>query len=348
MHEARLIGLTGGIGTGKSKVSAMLRKLGAAVVDADEGARAVVEPGTPGLRAVAEEFGPGVVGPDGRLDRAALAEIVFKDPERRARLNAITHPLVGAWAAERTAEAVGRGARIVVHDIPLLFENQRQGQFERVILVYAADEVAVSRLLRKGMTEEQARARIAAQMPIEEKRRLADHVVDNSDGLPATERQVRELWQRLTNPFDGLRDQALKARLQAPAGGRVFGGLMDWSLNGGLATLFALADGTASLYLSGGGGVIGGSAHLAVREAARRFLLTLEQLLPQMSADPSGEKPPPGMTDLRALTPDGRYVARVATELLGRGLHPMAAAFHAGQAVIAELRKVAEASQPPG
>jgi len=195
--KARLIGLTGGIGTGKSTVSAMLRGLGAAVVDADEGARAVVEPGTPGLRAVAEEFGPGVLAPDGRLDRAALAEIVFRDPERRARLNAITHPLVGAWAAERTADAIVRGARIVVHDVPLLFENQRQGQFERVILVYAPDEVAVRRLLEKGMTEEQARARIAAQMPIEEKRRLADYVVDNSDGLPDTERQVRELWRQL-------------------------------------------------------------------------------------------------------------------------------------------------------
>jgi dephospho-CoA kinase len=195
--EARLIGLTGGIGTGKSTVSAMLRELGAAVVDADEGARAVVEPGTPGLQAVVEEFGPGVLAPDGRLDRAALAEIVFKDPERRARLNAITHPLVGVWAAQRTAEAIAQGARIVVHDIPLLFENQRQGQFELVILVYAPDEVAVRRLLDKGITEEQARARIAAQMPIDEKRRLADLVVDNSDGLPATERQVRELWGQL-------------------------------------------------------------------------------------------------------------------------------------------------------
>ena len=197
MHETRLIGLTGGIGTGKSTVSALLRDLGAAVVDADEGARAVVEPGTPGLRAVVEEFGPGVLAPDGRLDRAGLAEIVFRDPERRARLNAITHPLVGAWAAQRTAEAIAQGARIVVHDIPLLFENQRQDQFERVILVYAPDEVAVRRLLDRGLSEEQARARIAAQMPIEEKRRLADNVIDNSDGLPATERQVRELWRQL-------------------------------------------------------------------------------------------------------------------------------------------------------
>ncbi|HEY8644013.1 MAG TPA: hypothetical protein VIO84_14765 [Candidatus Dormibacteraeota bacterium] len=152
----------------------------------------------------------------------------------------------------------------------------------------------------------------------------------------------------LSNPFDGLRDQALASRVPAAAGGRVYGGLMDWNLGSGLATLFALHDGTASLYLSSGGGVIGGHAHLAVRDAGRRFLLTLEQALPLMSPDPSGEKPPSGMTDLRALTPGGRYAARVATELLGRGPHPLAAAFHAGQAVIAELRRVAESSQPPG
>jgi len=97
----------------------------------------------------------------------------------------------------RLAEAAADGAEIAVHDIPLLFENQRQDQFERVILVYAPDEVAVRRLLDRGLSEEQARARIAAQMPIEEKRRLADNVIDNSDGLPATERQVGELWRQL-------------------------------------------------------------------------------------------------------------------------------------------------------
>lgn len=338
----RLIGLTGGIGTGKSTVSALLRQLGAEVVDADEGARAVVEPGTPGLRAVVEEFGPEILGADGRLKRAALADLVFRDPERLARLNAITHPLVGAWAAERTAEAAARGARIVIHDIPLLFENGRQDQFERVILVYAPNQVALQRLIAKGMSEEQARARIAAQMPIEEKRRLADHVIDNSDGIAETQRQVQDVWRQLNNPFDGLREMALRSRADPPPGQRVYGGLMDWSLGSGLATLFTLSDGTTSLYLSGGGGVIGGQGHLAVRDAGRRFLATLDQLLPQMGADPSGAKPPAGMTDLRALTPQGRYVARVATELLGRGQHPMAAAFHAGQAVIAELRKIAE------
>ena len=190
----RLIGLTGGIGTGKSTVSGMLRALGATVIDADEGARAVVEPGTPGLRAVVAEFGQSVLGADGGLDRAALAEIVFKDPDRRARLNAITHPLVREWMAERTAAATG----VVVHDVPLLFENGLGAAYERTVLVYAPDAVARERLVARGLSEEQARARMAAQMPVEEKRALADLVIDNSDGLPETERQVRELWESLT------------------------------------------------------------------------------------------------------------------------------------------------------
>ena len=193
MPELRLIGLTGGIGTGKSTVSGILRELGATIVDADEGARAVVEPGTPGLQAVVAEFGPEVLAPSGGLDRAALAEIVFNDPERRARLNAITHPLVREWMAQRTAAATG----VVVHDVPLLFENGLQAAYRRTVLVYAPDAVAVARLRAKGMTEAQARARIGAQMPIEEKRELAGVVIDNSDGLAETERQVRDLWETL-------------------------------------------------------------------------------------------------------------------------------------------------------
>ncbi|MEP7105857.1 MAG: dephospho-CoA kinase [Chloroflexota bacterium] len=199
----RLIGLTGGIGSGKSTVSEMLRELGATVVDADEGARAVVEPGTEGLRAVVAEFGDQVLTPAGGLDRAALADIVFRDPERRARLNAITHPLVGAWMMQRTAEAADRGATMVVHDVPLLYENQRQGLFERVLLVYAPDEVALRRLLERGLSEEQARARIRAQMPIDEKRRLADHVIDNSDGREETRRQVAVVWKQVADETGG-------------------------------------------------------------------------------------------------------------------------------------------------
>jgi dephospho-CoA kinase len=199
-----LIGLTGGIGTGKSTVSGMLRELGATVVDADEGARAVVEPGTEGLRSVVAEFGQGILTPAGELDRAAVAEIVFRDPERRARLNAITHPLVGAWIAARTSEAAERGAAIVVHDVPLLYENQRQGLYERVILVYAPNEVAVRRLVERGLGEDQAWARIQAQMPIDDKRSRADHLIDNSDGLDATRRQVDDLWSHISTGQVGL------------------------------------------------------------------------------------------------------------------------------------------------
>ncbi len=193
----RLIGLTGGIGTGKSTVSSMLKELGATVVDADQAARAVVEPGTEGLRRVVEEFGADVLDAGGRLDRARLAAIVFADPERRARLNAITHPLVGIWMAKRTAEAAARGAEVVVHDIPLLFENGRQAMFEQVILVYAPPEVALERLVARGMSRDDARARIAAQMPIEEKAKLADRVVDNSDGLERTRAQVERVWAEI-------------------------------------------------------------------------------------------------------------------------------------------------------
>ena len=194
----RLYALTGGIGTGKSTVSAMLRELGATVVDADLGARAVVEPGTEGLRRLVEEFGPEILDAAGGLDRPKLAGIVFADEARRARLNAITHPLVQRWMAERTLEAAERGDAIVIHDIPLLYENARQGMFEKVIVVAAPPEVALRRLVERGMTESDARARIAAQVPIAEKERLGDIVIDNSGGLEATRRQVESAWAEIT------------------------------------------------------------------------------------------------------------------------------------------------------
>lgn len=195
----RLIGLTGSIGTGKSTVSGMLRDLGVPVIDADEASRAVVEPATEGLQQIVKAFGPDVLGPDGALDRARLASIVFTDAERRNQLNSIVWPLVGQWMADQTAKAVERGAEVVVHDVPLLLENPaRRGMYERVILVYAPPEVALQRLLERGMTEADARARIAAQKPIDEKRELADIVIDNSDGLDATRRQVERAWAEIT------------------------------------------------------------------------------------------------------------------------------------------------------
>ena len=192
----RLIGLTGGIGSGKSTVARMLAERGAAVVDADLLAREVVEPGQPALAEIAAEFGPSVLLPDGRLDRAALGAVVFADAARRERLNAITHPRVGALMQERIAAALASDAPLVAVDIPLLFEGSRQSLFEGVLLVWAPPELQLRRLVeRDGMAEAEARARIAAQMPIDEKRALATWVIDNSGPLSATEAQVDEWWR---------------------------------------------------------------------------------------------------------------------------------------------------------
>src|SRR5215472_15335582 len=176
-----IVSLTGGIATGKSTAAAMLRQLGATVIDADEATRAVEARGTEGLRLLAQEFGPGIITPDGDLDRGRLAEIAFKDPEARQRLNGIVHPLVRQWMAERQQEAFERGDPVVVLDIPLLFEARGAGAFETVLLVYAPEELQLERLTGlRGMSEEHARARMAAQMPIEEKRVLATHVIENT------------------------------------------------------------------------------------------------------------------------------------------------------------------------
>jgi dephospho-CoA kinase len=194
----RVVGLTGGIGTGKSTVAGMLRELGASVVDADEATRAVQARGSEGLRRIVEEFGPGVLTPAGCLDRARLGEIAFKDPDARQRLNAIVHPLVRVWMAERQQEAVERGDELVVHDIPLLFEARGAGAFETVILVYAPEELQVRRLVeQRGLTERQARERIAAQMPIDEKRGLATHVIENTGSLAALRNEVERVYSLL-------------------------------------------------------------------------------------------------------------------------------------------------------
>jgi dephospho-CoA kinase len=193
----KLIGLTGGAGSGKSTVSAMLRELGAVIVDADEAAHAAYEPGSPGFDAVVREFGPEYAR-DGRIDRAGLGELVFHDPDARRRLNAIVHPLVRDWMAAGTAEAIEAGAEVVVQDVPLLFENRLEHLYSTVLLVYVPEEVQLKRLVEgRGLTEDRARAMIAAQMPIEEKRKLAAHVIDNSDTRGATRRQVERIWKEL-------------------------------------------------------------------------------------------------------------------------------------------------------
>jgi dephospho-CoA kinase len=192
----RLIGLTGGIGTGKSTVAHMLAARGAVLVDADLLAREVVEPGTPALAEIAGEFGPGVLRADGSLDRTTLGAIVFADEGRRLQLNAITHPRVAELMRRRIAEALASPAPLVVVDVPLLFEGERGGMFEGVLLVWTPPEVQLARLVaRDGWSEDEARRRIAAQMSVDEKRALATWVIDNS-GTPAqTEAQVARWWR---------------------------------------------------------------------------------------------------------------------------------------------------------
>jgi dephospho-CoA kinase len=193
----KLVGLTGGVGSGKSTVAGMLRELGAEVVDADEASHAVYEPGTPGFAAVVRGFGDGYVS-GGRIDRRRLGELVFKDADARRRLNAIVHPLVRDWMAARTVEAAERGAAIVVQDVPLLFENGLESLYSSVVLAYVPEDVQVERLVGgRGFTAERAREVIAAQMPIDEKRRLAEHVIDNSGTTAETRAQVDRLWPRL-------------------------------------------------------------------------------------------------------------------------------------------------------
>jgi dephospho-CoA kinase len=199
----KLIGLTGGAGSGKSTVAAMLKDLGAAVVDADEAAHAAYEPGTPGFDAVVREFGHEYAR-EGRIDRARLGELVFNDSDARRRLNAIVHPLVRDWMATRTADAVEGGAQVVVQDVPLLFENGLQGLYSTVLLVYVPAEMQVKRLVEgRGIDADRARAMIASQMPIDEKRNLAPHVIDNSGRREATQLQVNRIWDELVEPEAG-------------------------------------------------------------------------------------------------------------------------------------------------
>lgn len=198
MSEARtvMVGLTGGIGAGKSTVARLLAERGALILDADIAAREVVAPGTDGLAAVVAEFGEGVLGPDGALDRAALASIVFADPDRRTALNAIVHPRVRAWMAEGVA-AAPEGS-VVVQDVPLLVESGLAGLFDLVVVVDAADSVRVARLMHdRAMTGQEASARIAAQAPREQRLAAADVVVNN-DGTPEElADQVSALWNRI-------------------------------------------------------------------------------------------------------------------------------------------------------
>ena len=190
------IALTGGIASGKSAVADLLAAKGAVLVDSDVLAREVVAPGTPGLAAVVDRFGEGILRPDGALDRPALGAIVFADPDARADLEAITHPRIRARAGELRAEAPA-GA-VVIDVIPLLVEGDLSGRFDEVIVVDVPEEVQVERLRRRdGFTRDEAMARLAAQASREDRLAVADHVIDNSGDTDALAEQVDRLWDAL-------------------------------------------------------------------------------------------------------------------------------------------------------
>ncbi|CAL9311052.1 dephospho-CoA kinase [Streptomyces sp. R02] len=190
------VGLTGGIGAGKSEVSRLLVECGAVLVDADRIAREVVEPGTPGLAAVVQAFGEEILAEDGSLDRPRLGALVFGDPEKLATLNSIVHPLVGARSRE--LEKAAPEDAVVVHDVPLLTENGLASLYDVVIVVDASTRTQLDRLVRlRGMSETDARARMAAQATREQRRAIADVVIDNDVPLDALERRVKEVWADL-------------------------------------------------------------------------------------------------------------------------------------------------------
>ena len=192
----KVLGLTGGIGSGKSMVLSMFANLGAEVIDADQLAREVVEPGQPALEEIATAFGRDILMTDGRLDRGKLARIIFADPVARARLNALTHPRIQERMATEMALRRSRAGLLIV-DIPLLYENDRTGTVESVIVVWVDSRTQLRRLIeRDAMTEEEARQRIAAQMSLDEKRARADLVVDNSGSRENTRRQVETIYRQ--------------------------------------------------------------------------------------------------------------------------------------------------------
>lgn len=198
---AVVVGLTGGIATGKSTVARMLTQRGAHLIDADQIAREVVEPGEEGWQRVRQRFGAEVFRPDGSLDRAALRKVVFRDSKARGDLNNLLHPLIRARMKEKSRQLVEQFPQgVVVLDIPLLFESKLTHLVEKVIVVYIPEPVQRARLIaRDGLSEEEARRMVNAQLPIEEKKRLADVVIDNSGSITETERQVDHLWKWLAS-----------------------------------------------------------------------------------------------------------------------------------------------------
>ena len=199
MRKFLLVGLTGSIATGKSTVSDMFRALGAEIIDADLLAREVVAPGEPALAQIVEEFGRDVLQPDGTLDRKKLGAIIFADPARRKRLEAITHPAIRDRFVRRLDELEARGfAGIVFYDAPVLIEAGGHKAMEKLVVVAADEATQCARLCaRDTIDEAEARRKIGSQMPVAEKAKLADYVIDNAGDRASTERQVREVHAAL-------------------------------------------------------------------------------------------------------------------------------------------------------
>jgi len=194
--RALRVGLTGGIGSGKTEVSRRLASYGAVVIDADAVAREVVAPGTPGLAEVVQEFGPDVLLGDGSLDRDRLGQLVFADDSLRMKLNAVIHPRVAGRMAE--LERAAAGAPVIVHDVPLLAENHLAGSFDEVVVVDVPPRIQLERLAReRGMPRAQAEARMRAQASRDDRLAIATIVVDNSGSLAELDREVGELWTEL-------------------------------------------------------------------------------------------------------------------------------------------------------
>jgi dephospho-CoA kinase len=194
-----LVGLTGGIATGKSTVDGVLRDLGAIIIDADLVAREIVEPGEPALAEIAAEFGPGVLLPDGRLDRKALGAIVFADPERRLKLEALTHPRMRERLLRRVDELAAENFRgLVVYDAAVLIESGTHRLMDRLVVVIVDEDTQIARLMgRDGIGRDEALRKIRSQIPLAEKAKLADYIIDNSGDRAATVARTREVYRAL-------------------------------------------------------------------------------------------------------------------------------------------------------
>ena len=201
----QIVGITGGIACGKSTVAQIFERLGAVVIDADRIAREVVQPGTEGFERVVAHFGEGILSPSGAIDREALGAVVFADPHRRKALEKITHPLIVAEIAARLQNAIAGGAEVVMIEAALLIESGRSRDLVgKIIVVSAPIDLQIERLARRnGYTRKEALQRISAQMPLEEKKRHADFVIENSGDIAELERCCRQVWQKLLLPSGG-------------------------------------------------------------------------------------------------------------------------------------------------